>query len=581
MAINGTPQSGESSTETVAALRSRLADAEETLRALRSGEVDALVVQTPEGEQVFTLKGADHAYRTLVEAMPEGAASLSGERTVLYANGRLGEMLGISLTQLVGSSFECFVASTDATAFAAAWEEAASRTAHVEVQVGRSDGTTFPARVSLRALPPSAEAAMSLVVGDLTEHRQRELEERMLDRLALVISTADSVGDALEAVVRDACEYLGWPWGGAWMPGDGGAEWIRAATHGTTRPGADSPSDPAGRDAAQRARRSTRLEWAGREHAPQATVAIPIMAGDDVVCVLTFLTPGAPRPEDDQDAHFVSLAARQLGTFIERKRAEDELRRLSAELEQRVRERTAELEAAKDELEAFSYSVSHDLRAPLRAINGFSRALVRGYESELDPPGRELLERVCRASAHMGELIDALLALSRASRAPLAREQIDLSEEARAVADELRAGDPGRDVEFLIEDGLLVAGDRDLIHTVLRNLFGNAWKFTAPRDHARIELARADQDGRGSFLVRDNGAGFDMAYAEKLFQPFERLHAEDEFPGTGVGLATVQRIIRRHGGEIHAEGRMGHGAAFYFDLGAGALSGEDEEEPNN
>jgi PAS domain S-box-containing protein len=570
MPANATPPSGESGTETVEALRSRLADAEETLRALRSGQVDALVVQTADGEQVFTLKGADYAYRTLVETMPEGAASVSGERTVLYANGRLGEMLGISLTRLVGSSFERFVADSDAVAFAAACDEAALRTAHVEVELSRVDGTTFPARVALSTLPRSAGAAMSLVVSDLTEHRQHELEERMLERLALVISTSDSVGDALEAVLRHACEYVGWPAGEAWMPAeDGAAGLIRAASGGTTPPGVDSAPNSAEPSLVERARRSKRFEWASCGTAPRATVAIPVMAGDDVVCVLTFLTPGASRPQDQKDAHLILLAGRQLGTFIQRKRAEDQLRRLSAELEQRVRERTAQLEASNDELEAFGYSVSHDLRAPLRAINGFSRALVRGYDSQLDESGRELLERVCRATAHMGELIDAMLVLSRASRGPLARKQIDLSAEARAIGDELRAGDPERDVEFLVEDGLFAVGDRNLVHTVLRNLLGNAWKFTAHRAHARVELAHADQNGRSSFVVRDNGAGFDMAYAEKLFQPFGRLHAESQFDGTGVGLATVKRIVGRHGGEVCGQGQVGHGAEFYFDLGQG------------
>jgi PAS domain S-box-containing protein len=573
----GTPPSGESPSETVEALRSRLADAEETLRALRTGQVDALVVQTAEGEKVFTLKGADRTYRTLVETMPEGAASLSGDHTVLYANGRLGQMLGILLTQLVGSAFERFVAASHAAAFAAACQEAASRTAYVEVELTRADGTAFPARVALTTLPPSAGAAMSLVVGDLTEHRQRELEDRMLDRLALAISTADSVADALEAVLRHACGHLDWPSGEAWMPSDDATGSILAATRRATALGAGSASDSAQPDVVERARNSKELEWAGSGTALPATVAIPVMAGDDVVSVLTFMTPGPRRPEDEQDARLISLAARQLGTFIQRKRAEDELRELSAELEQRVRERTAQLEAANEELEAFSYSVSHDLRAPLRAIHGFSRALMRGHDGQLDDQGRELLERVCRAAARMSELIDAMLVLSRASRGSLRRRQIDLSADARTIADELRAGDPARVVEFVIEDGLLAVGDPDLVHTVLQNLLGNAWKFTAGREHARIELARAVQNGRSSFVVRDNGAGFDMAYADKLFQPFERLHAEEEFHGMGVGLATVQRIVRRHGGEVRGQGRVGRGAEFYFDLGTGAPPARDGE----
>jgi light-regulated signal transduction histidine kinase (bacteriophytochrome) len=315
--------------------------------------------------------------------------------------------------------------------------------------------------------------------------------------------------------------------------------------------------------------RSSRIECRTNPTAASRTAYVEVE--------LTFTTPGPRRPEDEQDARLISLAARQLGTFIQRKRAEDELRELSGELEQRLHECTAQLEAANDELEAFSYSVSHDLRAPLRAIHGFSRALVRGHDGQLDDQGRELLERVCRAAARMSELIDAMLVLSQASRGSLRRRQIDLSADARTIADELRASDPARVVEFVIEDGLLAVGDPDLIHTVLQNLLGNAWKFTAGREHACIELAHAVQNGRSTFVVRDNGAGFDMAYADRLFQPFERLHAEEEFHGMGVGLATVQRIVRRHGGEVRGQGRVGRGAEFYFDLGTGAPPARDGE----
>jgi signal transduction histidine kinase len=232
-----------------------------------------------------------------------------------------------------------------------------------------------------------------------------------------------------------------------------------------------------------------------------------------------------------------------------------------------VRDHAAALERANGELEAFSYSVSHDLRAPLRAIDGFSRALARRYDSQLDQEGHELIDRVCAAAGRMGELIDAMLVLSRITRRRLLLEQVDLSALARQVAGELQAGDHARDTEVVIEDGLAAAGDRELLRTALQNLLENAWKFTAGRDHARIEFASAGQNGRQLFVVRDNGAGFDMQYADKLFAPFERLHRQDEFEGTGVGLTTVQRIVRRHGGSVRGEGAVDQGAAFYFDLG--------------
>jgi light-regulated signal transduction histidine kinase (bacteriophytochrome) len=223
-------------------------------------------------------------------------------------------------------------------------------------------------------------------------------------------------------------------------------------------------------------------------------------------------------------------------------------------------------ESLASELEAFNYSVSHDLRAPLRAIDGFSAAVVRRNGAALDDAGRDLLARIRRAVANMGTLIDALLELSRLSRREMGRDRVDLSELARGVADDLRARDPERTVAFVVEDGLSAVGDRELLRIALENLFENAWKFTAGRENARIEFVRTQRDGRPVFAVRDNGAGFDMAVADRLFAPFQRLHSDEEFPGLGVGLATVQRIIRRHSGTICGEGRVGEGATFSFEL---------------
>jgi signal transduction histidine kinase len=223
----------------------------------------------------------------------------------------------------------------------------------------------------------------------------------------------------------------------------------------------------------------------------------------------------------------------------------------------------AALESANRELEAFSYSVSHDLRTPLRAIDGFSKILLEDYASQLDERGREHVSRVRGGARRMSELIDDLLELSRVTRADLRTTAVDLTTIARAVAAEVRATAPERSAEFVIEEGLSVMGDAKLLRIVLENLIGNAWKFTT-RVAARIEIGSHEAGTERVCFVRDNGAGFDMKYASKLFGPFQRLHHESEFPGTGIGLATVQRIIHRHGGRTWAQGEVGRGATFYF-----------------
>jgi len=231
-----------------------------------------------------------------------------------------------------------------------------------------------------------------------------------------------------------------------------------------------------------------------------------------------------------------------------------------------LKQHATELAAVNKELEAFNYSVSHDLRSPLRSINGFSQALLEDYADKLDAQGKDYLQRVRAASQNMAQLIDDLLDLSRITRSKIRRGTVNLSVLAQAVTAELTKMEPERQVEFVIAGRLIVKGDERLLKIVLENLLGNAWKFTGNNPKAKIEFGVTQVDGRSAYFVRDNGAGFDMAYANKLFGAFQRLHDPSEFPGSGIGLATVQRIIHRHGGQVWAEGAVGQGATFYFTL---------------
>jgi signal transduction histidine kinase len=329
----------------------------------------------------------------------------------------------------------------------------------------------------------------------------------------------------------------------------------------------DAPEDP---------RAAGSVTLAGR----RTVILVPLRADGESIAILATGTSGADgrRPPTAAEVEQLVAMGVQIGAAAARLRRtylharararEQEIaeRRQAMESEMlRLAKNTAE--AANAELEAFSYSVAHDLRAPLRAISGFADILLETSAGQLDDAAKQHIGRIVRAAARMGELIDALLALSRLTRTGLRRERVDLAAAADAIVEALRAAEPNRRVVFVNEGEKIAHGDPELLKVLLENLLGNAWKFTARTDPARIELGqRTTAAGSTLFFVRDNGAGFDMSYVGKLFLPFQRLHASHEFAGTGVGLATVARIVQRHGGRIWADGAVGAGATFYFAL---------------
>lgn len=298
----------------------------------------------------------------------------------------------------------------------------------------------------------------------------------------------------------------------------------------------------------------------------KSVMTVPLLAHGKALGTITFVMAESGRHYGVNDLALAEDLARRAALVIDNAKLYQQSQHLNAELEQRVIERTAQLAVINKELEAFSYSVSHDLRAPLRSLDGFSQALQEDYAEVLDEVGQGFLQRIRSSSQRMGQLIDDLLMLSQLTREEIRQEPVDLSAVVQHITADLREIYPERAVDMVVQPSPIVYGDTRLLRVVLVNLLSNAWKFTAKTAHARIEFGMISQNGIPVYFLRDNGAGFDMAYADKLFGAFQRLHKSNEFEGMGIGLATVQRIIHRHGGQIWAEGAVDQGATFYFSL---------------
>jgi PAS domain S-box-containing protein len=638
-------------------LRLRLDQAEETLRAITSGEVDALVVNTKDGEKTFTIEGADSVYRTAIENISEGAVTLSPGGMILYSNGYFASMMRIGLHKLIGASIFDFISPEDQKTIAAILGLDRGR---LEVALKAADGARIPTYISTIKLPVDT-ITICAIITDLTQQEQNkqlikaqkelsESEERFrtlneTSPIGVGVSSTDGVllyanssyglilgYDQSELIGRKAADLYWDPDDRlSWMNDmkasgavrdvetrlkrkDGTPVWVsinaspilyggKQAVMGTIQDITErKKADDALKESEQRAN-------ALIKYAPTGIYEIDFngahfLSINDAVSSLTGYTreelfalgPSALLDEEsrklfadrikhklggeqiDETVEYkvkkkdgslmfvtlnISFSKERPGTALvighdvtERRKSEEELKRKSAELE-----------ASNKELEAFSYSVSHDLGAPLRSMHGFSGAMLEDYSNVLDEKGKQYLKYIQESSELMDRLIADLLRLSRIARSEMEYDSVSLTELATDIMLKLKSSEPGRKTEINIAPGMLALGDRDLINLALENLLGNAWKFTGKNGLTRVEMGITESRGKQAFFIRDNGAGFDMNYADRLFLPFQRLHRVTDFPGNGIGLATVQRVIRRHGGEVWAEGKVDEGATFYFTLG--------------
>lgn len=534
------------------------------------------------------LRESEARYRALAENTYDLICEADREGRFLYVSPNYRDVLGYEPTELSGRSYVDLIHPDDRERMRQRLDQGSEAlpTGHTLFRFRHRNGEWRWFESTSKIFRTAAgEVRVVTVSRDITERKWAEQRIEHLNRVVRAIRDIDRLitresdrdrllRQACEALVRVSDYHLVWigleDGGGRLVPvasagGDASAleQWIIATEGPIGEPDPAWEAFSSGRPRIVRAN-GRRAAAARNGVAAQCRIVIPLQSGDECYGVMS--VSAREDAFDDEEVELLVEVASDIAFALNVIAMDAELRTYHDHLEELVHERTTELAMANRELEAFCYSVSHDLRAPLRSIDGFSQMLLEDYGSALGAEGRDYLQRVRAASQRMAQLIDDLLELSRLARSEVRRERVDLSALARAIAAELSQTQPERRVTFVVEDGLEAEADPQLLRVMLENLVGNAWKFTSKHPAARIEVGARREAGELVYFVRDDGAGFDMAYADRLFGAFQRLHTASEFDGNGIGLATVERIIHRHGGRIWAEGAVEKGATFYFTL---------------